>query len=601
MEFTVWAPQRQRVRVVVDGAEHEMTRTTCGWWGVQVVGAGPGSDYAFRLDEEGTPLPDPRSRWQPHGVHAASRVYDHSAFTWTDQCWTGRALAGSVLYELHIGTFTPKGTFDSAIERLGHLVELGVDLVEVMPVNAVDGPRNWGYDGVGWYAVTENYGGPDAFKRFVDVCHARGLGVVLDVVHNHLGPSGAYLDRFGPYFAGSNIWGPTLNLDGPHSDEVRRYVIDNALEWLRHYHLDGLRLDAVHALRDTRAIHLLEELAAQVDTLAAHLRRPLSLIAESDLNDPRLVTPRAAGGYGLTAQWDDDIHHCLHATLTGERQGYYADFGALPDLARTLRGAFFHDGRWSGFRQRTHGRPVDTAHLPGWKFVAYLQNHDQVGNRATGDRISATLSPGLLACGAALVLCSPYTPMIFMGEEWGAATPFQFFSFMPDEKLRAAIRAGRYAEFAEHGWAQTEVPDPNDPQTFRRSQLDWSEPDAEPHATLLSLYRKLIALRKSRPELSDPRLDALTVDVDERARTLVLHRGALRVAVNLGTQPASVALDGQPTEVLLASGQASTTQGTLRLAGESFAVVALEAQRETQRKSLRDNTSKRSAPTPISE
>ncbi|MGQ0717064.1 MAG: malto-oligosyltrehalose trehalohydrolase [Pseudonocardiales bacterium] len=577
MDFTVWAPRRQRVRVVVDGVEHELTRTAGGWWGVDVDGAGPSTDYGFRLDDEDTPLPDPRSRWQPSGVHAASRVYDHGEFTWTDQSWTGRVLPGSVLYELHIGTFTPGGTFASAIERLDHLVELGVDLVEVMPVNAVDGPRNWGYDGVGWYTVTENYGGPDAFKRFVDACHGRGLGVVLDVVHNHLGPSGAYLDRFGPYFAGSNIWGPSLNLDGPHSDEVRRYVIDNAVEWLRDYHLDGLRLDAVHALRDTRATHLLEELAVEVDTLASHLRRPLSLIAESDLNDPRLVTPRAAGGYGLAAQWDDDIHHCLHATLTGERKGYYADFGALPDLARTLRGAFFHDGRWSHFRQRSHGRPVDTARLPGWKFLAYLQNHDQVGNRATGDRISATLSPGLLACGAALVLCSPYTPMIFMGEEWGAGTPFQFFSFMPDVGLREAVRRGRYAEFAEHGWDDAGVPDPNDEQTFLRSRLDWSEPGSEPHATVLRMYRELIALRKGRPELSDPSLDRLAVDVNADARTLVLHRGVLRVVVNLGAQPATVALDGQPTQVLLASGDASSARGSLRLDGESFAVVTLDA------------------------
>jgi maltooligosyltrehalose trehalohydrolase len=575
MEFTVWAPLRERVRVVMDGAEHELARTTGGWWAVDVDGAGSGADYAFRLDEEDTPLPDPRSRWQPNGVHAASRLYDHAAYKWNDDSWTGRALAGSVLYELHIGTFTAAGTFDSAIERLDHLVDLGIDLVEVMPVNAVDGPRNWGYDGVGWYAVTENYGGPDGFKRFVDACHARGLGVVLDVVHNHLGPSGAYLDRFGPYFAGSNIWGPTLNLDGPHSDQVRRYVIDNAVEWLSDYHLDGLRLDAVHALRDTRATHLLEELAAEVDALAAHLRRPLSLIAESDLNNPRLVTPRAAGGYGLAAQWDDDIHHCLHATLTGERQGYYADFGALPELARTLRRVFFHDGRWSSFRQRTHGRPVDTAHLPGWKFVSYLQNHDQVGNRATGDRISATLSPGLLACGAALVLCTPYTPMIFMGEEWGAATPFQFFSFMPDPQLRDAVRSGRYAEFAEHGWNKTDVPDPNDEQTFQRSKLDWSELDKQPHASVLGVYRELIALRRRHPELSDPRLDALTIDVDDQARTLVLHRGALRVVVNLSAQPATVALDGAPTEVLLSSEQATPAQRAVQLGGEAFAVVAV--------------------------
>ncbi|HEX2301718.1 MAG TPA: malto-oligosyltrehalose trehalohydrolase [Pseudonocardiaceae bacterium] len=573
MDFMVWAPQRRRVRVMVDGARHEMTRTASGWWHAEVHGASPAADYAFQLDDDDTWLPDPRSRRQPRGVHEPSRRYDHGAFEWTDQHWTGRALPGSVLYELHIGTFTPAGTFDSAIERLDHLVELGIDLVEVMPVNAVDGPRNWGYDGVGWYAVTENYGGPDGFKRFVDACHARGLGVLLDVVHNHLGPSGAYLDRFGPYFAGSNIWGPALNLDGPQSDEVRRYVIDNVLEWLRDYHLDGLRLDAVHALRDTRATHLLEELSAEVDALAAALRRPLALIAESELNDPRLVTPRAAGGYGLSAQWDDDIHHCLHATLTGERQGYYADFGSLPDLARTLCGAFFHDGRWSSFRQRTHGRPVDTAALPGWKFLAYLQNHDQVGNRAAGDRLSATLSPGLLACGAALVLCSPYTPMIFMGEEWGACTPFQFFSRMPDAALREVIREGRYAEFAEHGWDDAAVPDPNDEATFQRSKLDWTEPDTEPHAILLRTYRELIALRRRRPELSDPRLDRLRVSTDTDARTVVLHRGALHVLVNLGAQPSTIALGAPAERVLLASGPVEFTSGGVLLGAESFAVV----------------------------
>lgn len=576
MDFEVWAPQRHRVRVAVDGTEHEMAPATAGWWHATVAGAGPGGDYAFLLDDDAEPLPDPRSARQPNGVHAASRVHDHDAFGWTDHAWTGRSLAGGVVYELHIGTFTPGGTFDTAIERLDHLVELGVDLVEVMPVNAVDGPRNWGYDGVGWYAVTENYGGPDGFKRFVDACHGRGMGVVLDVVYNHLGPSGAYLDRFGPYFAGSNIWGPSLNLDGPGSDEVRRYVIDNAVMWLRDYHLDGLRLDAVHALVDRRATHLLEELAQQVDALAAHLRRPLSLIAESDLNDPVMVTPRAAGGYGLAAQWDDDIHHCLHATLTGERQGYYADFGSLEGLARTLRGAFFHDGRWSSFRGRSHGRPVNTEHLPGSAFLAYLQNHDQVGNRATGDRISATLSPGLLACGAALVLCSPYTPMIFMGEEWGASTPFQFFSCMPDAALRDDIRRGRFEEFAEHGWdAGQQVPDPDDEQTFRRSQLDWSEPDVEPHATLLRTYRELVALRRAHPALSDPRLDRLGVDVDPDACTVVLHRGELRVAVNLGPRAATVALDGEPADLLLSSAEADPAPRGVLLPAEAFAVLQL--------------------------
>ena len=369
-----------------------------------------------------------------------SRSYDHTAFRWTDQAWTGRALPGTVLYELHIGTFTPAGTFDAAIERLDYLADLGIDLVEVMPVNAFDGTAGWGYDGVLWGAVHEPYGGPDGFKRFVDACHGRDMGVVLDVVYNHIGPSGAYLDRFGPYFAGENQWGAALNTDGPGSDEVRRYVIDNATGWLRDFHVDGLRLDAVHAIVDHRALTLLEELSAAVDALAAGLRRTLSLIAESDLNDPRLITSREANGYGLTAQWSDDIHHALHVALTGETHGYYKDFAAPEALATTLRSAYFHAGTWSSFRGRTHGRPVDIHRIPGSRFVCYLQDHDQVGNRAQGDRLSASVRPGLLACGAAIVLCSPYTPMIFMGEEWAASTPWQFFASFPDPGLADAVR-----------------------------------------------------------------------------------------------------------------------------------------------------------------
>jgi maltooligosyltrehalose trehalohydrolase len=577
-EFEVWAPQRERVRVLADGTVHPMTRDDAGWWRADVASARPGTAYSFLLDDDPTPLPDPRSLRQPTGVHGSSRVYDMDSFIWTDRSWTGRQLAGSVLYELHIGTFTPGGTFGSAIERLGHLVELGVDLVEVLPVNAVDGPRNWGYDGVGWYAVTENYGGPDSFKRFVDACHARGMGVVLDVVYNHLGPSGAYLDRFGPYFAGSNIWGPSINLDGAQSETVRRYVIDNALMWLRDFHVDGLRLDAVHALHDDRATHLLEQLAIEVESLSTHLGRPLSLIAESDRNDPHTVTPREAGGYGLHAQWCDDIHHCLHSALTGEAQGYYADFAAagLTGLAHVFCRAFLHEGTWSSFRQCNHGAPVDTHRTPGHRFVAFLQNHDQIGNRATGDRLSETLSPGLLACGAALLLSGPFTPMLFMGEEWGARTPWQFFSHFPDEAMREAVRNGRAAEFGEHGWGDVEVPDPNAESTFTDSTLDWDEPAQEPHATLLRVYRELIALRRAWPELSDPWLDKVDVDFDEDSRTVVLHRGRLRVAVNLGGDAVSIDLQAPVGRILLASEQAEGQDTALTLEPEAFAIVLAE-------------------------
>jgi len=531
MTLTVWCPQLERVRVRIDGTDHEMTADDRGWWTADVE-APHGTDYAFLLGDDETPLPDPRSSWQPDGVHAASRTYDHARFDWSDGDWSGRALERSVIYELHIGTFTPGGTFDAAIDKLDHLVELGIDLVEVLPVNSFDGPYGWGYDGVAWGAVHEPYGGPDGFKRFVDACHARGLGVVLDVVYNHLGPSGAYLDRFGPYFAGQNDWGSALNLDGPGSDEVRRLVLDNARTWFEHFHVDGLRLDAVHALVDMRATPILEELSAETASLSGVLGRPLTLIAESDANNPRTVTPRAAGGIGMDAQWSDDLHHALHVRLTGETDGYYADFAAPGALAKTLRGAFFHDGTWSSFRERTHGRPVDTTTLDGTAFLAYLQNHDQIGNRATGDRISATLSPGQLACGAAIVLLGPYTPMLFMGEEWAASTPWQFFASFPDPDLADAVRNGRRREFGRHGWGESDVPDPMDVATFERSKLDWSEASTGEHAEILELHKSLIALRREHPELSDPSLANFSVEVADDDSWIVMHRGPFQVRVD---------------------------------------------------------------------
>jgi maltooligosyltrehalose trehalohydrolase len=571
MKFRVWAPGQPRVRVQVDGTDHEMTATDGGWWWAVATG----TDYAFLLGDDDTPLPDPRSAWQPDGVHGPSRVYDHEAFPWTDHTWTGRQLPGAVLYELHIGTFTPGGTFDSAIERLDDLVDLGITLVEVLPVNSFDGTAGWGYDGVLWGAVHEPYGGPDGFKRFVDACHARGLGVVLDVVYNHLGPSGAYLPRFGPYFTGQNDWGPALNLDGPDSDEVRRYTLDNALSWLRDFHVDALRLDAVHALTDRRALHILEELSSKVDALSAALRRPLTLIAESDRNDPALVTAREAGGLGVHAQWSDDLHHSLHVALTGETSGYYADFAAPGALARTLREVFFHAGTWSSFRDRTHGRPVDTRRLPGDRFVVYLQNHDQIGNRAIGDRLPATVSPGLLACGAAIVFCSPYTPMVFMGEEWAASTPWQFFASFPDPALAEAVRSGRRAEFGRHGWGAADVPDPMDPATVARSRLDWSELEQPAHRDMLTLYRRLIALRRERPELADPRVADLRVDTADS--WLVLHRGSTRLACNLGDTTARVPLGGLPAETLLTWGDVAVAGADAVLPPTSFVLVSVGA------------------------
>ncbi|WP_110041711.1 malto-oligosyltrehalose trehalohydrolase [Nocardia neocaledoniensis] len=569
-QFRVWAPTAGAVRLQLDEVDHPMRRNGGGWWSVTVE-AGQGAGYGFLIDDDPTVLPDPRSPRQPDGVHAPSAVHDLDPEAWTDHGWTGRQLAGSVFYELHIGTFTPEGTFDAAIERLDHLVNLGVTTVELMPVNAFDGTHNWGYDGVLWYAVQESYGGPDGLQRFVDACHARGLAVCLDVVYNHLGPSGNYLPRFGPYLSeGRNTWGQSVNLDGPGSDAVRRHIIDNALRWLREFHVDALRLDAVHALVDRTAIHLLEELAVETAALSAHLGRPLSLIAESDLNDPRLITPRAAGGYGLTGQWNDDLHHAVHTAVSGERQGYYADFGSLACLAQTLTHGFFHAGTYSSFRGRTHGIPLRRDLIPGSALLGYTCTHDQIGNRALGDRPSAYLTPGQLAVKAALVLLSASTPMLFMGEEWGARTPFQFFTSHTDPAVAAATAAGRRAEFAEHGWATDEIPDPQDPATFTRSILDWTEPTHEPHARLLACYRALLALRKARPEFGDPWLERVWADYDEARRWFVLRRGRISVVCNLAEDEAVIPVHGR---VLLAWAPATESGAGTLISGHSFAVL----------------------------
>ena len=571
----VWAPGRARVEVETGSTRVAMAGTPDGWWSVDLPDAGRGTDYAFRLDG-GPPRPDPRSAWQPNGVDAPSRLVDHGAFPWTDRHWRGVPLPGAVLYEMHVGTFTPEGTFDAAIGRLDALAELGIDAVELLPCNAFAGRWGWGYDGVYWFAVHEPYGGPEGLKRFVDAAHARGLGVVMDAVYNHLGPAGNYLPEFGPYLtdAHSTPWGPAVNLDMPGSDEVRRFIVDSALGWLRDYHVDGLRLDAVHAFVDERATHLLEELAVEVEALGAQLGKPLWLVAESDLNDARLVTSREAGGSGLDGQWADDVHHALHALLTGERAGYYADFGSLPTLAKALTGVFVHDGTWSSFRGRRHGRPVPPT-LPGHRFVTYLQDHDQIGNRATGDRISATLSDGLLKAGAALLLTSPYTPMLWMGEEWGARTPWMFFSDHAGD-LGEAVRQGRRAEFAAHGWNTEDVPDPQAESTYRASQLDWSERDGPREQALLTWTRELLALRRARPELSDGRRDAVRVTYDEDARWLVVRRRGVAVAVNLAPGRQVVPLPATVSQVLLSSGPDATVEdASVELAAESVAVVEL--------------------------
>ena len=577
--FSVWAPAARSVTLVSGSATYGMTSGTDGWWRADVDALGPGSDYAYLVDDDPTPLPDPRSRWQPAGVHGPSRVYDDAAFTWTDGRWRGVDLRGSVVYELHVGTFTTAGTLDSAVERLEHLVALGVDIVELMPVGAFPGVAGWGYDGVHPFAVHEPYGGPDALKRFVDACHAHGLGVCLDVVYNHVGPSGNYLPRFGPYFTDlhSTPWGAAVNIFDEGSAEVRRWIVDNALMWLRDYHVDALRLDAVHAMEDDSPVHLLAELSRAVDALSVAVRRPLTLVAESDLNQPRTVLPVSCGGLGMTAQWSDDFHHALHTLLTGEAQGYYGDFAEDPYVAleRTLTGAFFHDGRMSSFRGADWGAPVDRAGVPGWQFLGYLQTHDQVGNRALGDRIGHSVPDGLLRIGAALVLTSPFTPMLFMGEEWGASTPWQFFTSHEEPELATAVREGRRREFAAHGWAAEEVPDPQSPSTVSASTLDWTESaSVEAHRLMLEWYRALIRLRRAEPELSDPRLDRVAVRTSAADRWVVVSRGSFRVVANLSPHPQTVAVDAPVLEVALCSApDLSPADHAVSLPGHSVAIV----------------------------
>ena len=573
-EYRVWAPDAERVDVEVDGTGHAMTPVAGGWWATDIAEVRVGASYSFRIDN-GDPLPDPRSPWQPEGPRGPSRGYDHAAFTWHDQSWRGAPLAGSVIYELHVGTFTPEGTFDAAIERLDHLTGLGVTAVELMPVAAFPGRHGWGYDGIGLWAVHEPYGGPDGLKRLVDACHGRGLAVLLDVVYNHVG-IGNRLADFGPYFtdAHETPWGPAVNLDQPGSDEVRSFIVENALMWLRDYHLDGLRLDAVHALVDQRAQHILEELATQVSVLSAALHRDLVLIAESDLNDPKLVTSRQAGGYGLDGQWSDDFHHALHAALTGERQGYYGDFGSMAVLAKTLRSVFRHDGSWSSFRGRSHGRPVDRLRTPASAFVVFDQDHDQIGNRAVGDRIAASLRPELVRVGAGLVLTSPFTPMLFMGEEWGATTPWQYFTDHEEAWLAEAVATGRREEFAAHGWALEEVPNPQDEATFERSRLDWSQVTAAPHAATLDWYRELTALRRAWPELTDPRLTQVHPTWDEDERWLVQARGRLLIVASLGERAVTVPLPRPGQQVLAATDPAVEVSGT-GLAGPGLAGPAV--------------------------
>lgn len=564
----LWAPAAGRVEVVLpaDGSRTALHRQDDGWWSSDVA-LPHGTDYAFSLDG-GDPRPDPRAAWLPAGVHGPARVFDADRFTWTDDGWSGVDVRGAVTYELHVGTFTPQGTLAAAAERLEHLVRLGVDVVELLPVAAFNGRHGWGYDGVALYAVHEPYGGPQALQEFVDAAHAVGLAVCLDVVHNHLGPSGNYLHELGPYFTAthSTPWGDAINLDGPGSEHVRRWICDSVLRWARDFHVDAFRLDAVHALRDDSPRHLLAQLSDEVAELASTLGRPVGLVAESDLNDVVSLTTTQDGGWGMTAQWADDVHHAIHALVSGERHGYYVDFGSPQVLGAALSRVFVHDGSMSTFRGEHWGAPVPDD-VDGHRFVVFGANHDQVGNRALGDRPAARDDAGGLAVRAALVLLSPFTPLLFMGEEWGARTPWQFFTDHPEPELAHAVREGRVREFGGHGWTElyggpVAVPDPQDPATVAASVLDWTEPAQPAHARLLEWHRVLVALRRTVPDLASGDRHRTSLDVHDAPEpgdgpgwqgVLVLHRGDARVVANLAHAPSAVPVpSSRPLRVVAA-------------------------------------------------
>jgi maltooligosyltrehalose trehalohydrolase len=574
--FEIWAPFAKRMAVCVNGARYPMEGPDPrGWWQLEVGEAGTGTDYGYLVDDDAKIYPDPRSPWQPHGVHGLSRIYDHGAFAWTDAEFQALPLAAGIVYELHIGTFTPEGTFDAAAGKLDHLVDLGITHVELMPVAAFEGRHGWGYDGVALYAVHETYGGADGLKRFVNAAHAKGLAVLLDVVYNHFGPSGNYTGKFGPYVIDSHHtpWGGAVNLEGPDSDQVRRFFCENARMWLRDFHLDGLRIDAVHAFVDRSAIHFLEQLSMEVEALAAALGRRLVLVAESDLNDPRVVTPREAGGFGIDAQWSDDFHHALFAILNPrERGGYYADFGSLAQLAKALEQTFVYDGIYSRYRRRNHGRPVGG--LSQHRFLGYIQTHDQVGNRAAGDRVSHVCGLARAQIAAAVVLLAPFAPMLFQGEEWAASSPFPYFANHDDPELARLVSEGRKKEFAAFGWDPASVPDPESPATFAASKLDWRELTEPEHAGMLEWYRALIRLRRSTPCLNDGSAGNARATFDEQEKWLRFERGVVALIANLGARDRAFSVPSAACVVLASPGETQIAGGTLVLPPDGVAVLS---------------------------
>jgi maltooligosyltrehalose trehalohydrolase len=571
VRWRVWAPNAGQVDLVlIDGDRRHavpMRREDGGYFTHTAAGVAEGQRYAYRLDG-GPERPDPCSPWQPDGVHRPSAVHFPDRFPWTDRGWPGVRREDLVFYELHVGAFTPEGTFDAVIPRLPALRELGVTAVEILPVAQFPGPRNWGYDGVHPYAPQNSYGGPHGLQRLVDACHAHGLAAFLDVVYNHFGPEGNYVHEFGPYYSDRYCtpWGPAFNYDGRGCGAVRAFVLDNVRHWIGTYHLDGLRLDAVHAMFDMSPRHILREIKEAADGAAARHGRRAHVIAESLRNDVRMVLPPGRGGHGLDAEWNEDFHHALHAYLTGERHGKYVDFGPARDLARVLERTFVLDGVHSHYRGRRWGAPA--AGVPGDRFVIGTQNHDHVGNRARGERLAALAGPAVPRLAASLLLLAPHLPLLFMGEEYGEQNPFLFFCSFEDAQVVENVRRGRRRDYALQG----DVPDPQDEATFAASRLSWSWPEGSPGAGLRRLYRDLLAARRTWPALRDfERRTARLLPDGETGPVLELVRGeALHAFFNLESRPQPLpAGAGQGGAVLFTSEAAGYGGG--RPAGESIA------------------------------
>ncbi|CAN5564182.1 malto-oligosyltrehalose trehalohydrolase [soil metagenome] len=545
--FTVWAPFCQRVEVHITGESERfvvLDRDKRGYHTGILDDVPAGTDYFYRLDGE-RDRPDPVSKHQPEGVHGPSRVVDPDAFDWTDAAWSGLPRKDLVFYELHTGTFTDEGTFDAVIPHLDGLHDLGITCIELMPVNQFPGERNWGYDGVQLFAVQHSYGGPDGLRRLVDACHERGMAIILDVVYNHLGPEGNYLGEFGPYFTGkySTPWGPAVNYDDRDSDEVHRFFLENALHWIRDYHFDGFRLDAIHAIYDQRPQPFLRKLGQAVHELGGDLGRTVHVIAESNMNDPRVINPAQFGGLGLYAEWNDDFHHALHASLTGEDTGYYRDYGGFNDLVKAIQSGFVYTGQHMSLRGRGHG---DFPRLyEGDNFVVFAQNHDQIGNRARGDRLSTMIPFEMQKAVVGLVILSPYLPLFFQGEEYGETRPFPYFVDHGDPDLIEAVREGRAREFRSFDW-EGEILDPASPDTFQLARLNRDALDDPAHRAIYDVHRTLLRLRKTHPALADLDMQQMEISASEADRVLVIYRrhatGDVCCAFNFGRDPATVHL-----------------------------------------------------------